>query len=234
MLPDNDMLVTCHMIHESSSGSMLTDLVSAPEMYAHKMFSFSKLRQSDSYFSGLHYERLWKFLISIYQSYGDETNNTVAEEDAQFATICDLTKGCADHTCMQHFRKPVDFAHAVSCSEWSSEGGTPDEATTQAEKNTGNSSKAASISPSLGKNTFVGRIVFLRGFPSPDWLNQIGASLQVDPEFIHRHMEVPMSSLPSCLSRPLLLPTLPSDPRYHSTSSMQYRVLGHFKIYTDT
>jgi hypothetical protein len=33
-----------------------------------------------------------------------------------------------------------------------------------------------------------GRLLFLRGFPSPDWLNLIGSRHRVDPEFFRRHL----------------------------------------------
>jgi hypothetical protein len=34
-----------------------------------------------------------------------------------------------------------------------------------------------------------GRLLFLRGFPSPDWLNLIGSRHRVDPEFFRRHLD---------------------------------------------
>lgn len=42
-----------------------------------------------------------------------------------------------------------------------------------------------------------GRVVFLRGFPSAEWLNHLGASLDVDPELFYRHLEVSNGLTPS-------------------------------------
>ncbi|KAF2238372.1 hypothetical protein EV356DRAFT_507477 [Viridothelium virens] len=39
-------------------------------------------------------------------------------------------------------------------------------------------------------------MIFLRGVPSPQWLNQLGASLDIDPEFFYRHIEVSPAFLP--------------------------------------
>ena len=35
-----------------------------------------------------------------------------------------------------------------------------------------------------------GRLLFLRGNPSPEWLNRIGAQYNVDPEFFRRHLDL--------------------------------------------
>jgi hypothetical protein len=45
-------------------------------------------------------------------------------------------------------------------------------------------------------------IVLLQGFPSPQWLNLLGARFQIDPEFFRRHVKStpfgPVVTLPSC------------------------------------
>lgn len=49
------------------------------------------------------------------------------------------------------------------------------------------------------------QLVFLRGFPSADWLNVLGASYRLDPEFMRRHLDFMQS--PSYYD----LPPLPSS-----------------------
>jgi hypothetical protein len=53
-----------------------------------------------------------------------------------------------------------------------------------------------------------GRILFLKGLPSPKWLNSIGSMCQVDPEFFQRHLE-----FRSTVGRPdyFPYPSLPSS-----------------------
>ncbi|KAH1982797.1 hypothetical protein KXW88_003989 [Aspergillus fumigatus] len=58
-----------------------------------------------------------------------------------------------------------------------------------------------------------GRLIFMRGHPSPEWLLTIGATYQVDPEFFRRHLDFrhglrdhySLPSLPSTLSTALTL-----------------------------
>ncbi|KAM5481581.1 hypothetical protein McanCB56680_004117 [Microsporum canis] len=58
-----------------------------------------------------------------------------------------------------------------------------------------------------------GRLIFMKGYPSPEWLLAIGATYQVDPEFFRRHLDFrhgmrdhySLPSLPSTLSTALTL-----------------------------
>lgn len=43
--------------------------------------------------------------------------------------------------------------------------------------------------PQLSENDTQPQILFLRGYPSPEWLNTIGAKYKVDPEFYARHLD---------------------------------------------
>jgi hypothetical protein len=53
-----------------------------------------------------------------------------------------------------------------------------------------------------------GQILFLRGFPSPEWLGLIGCKYRIDPEFFNRFLD-----LPSVADRSnyLPVPSLPSN-----------------------
>lgn len=54
-----------------------------------------------------------------------------------------------------------------------------------------------------------GRLLFLRGYPSPEWLNCIGAKYRADPEFFQRHLTPKSES--SYISPPFTTaPSLPS------------------------
>lgn len=52
------------------------------------------------------------------------------------------------------------------------------------------------VKSDTGPNEFPGRIVFLKGFASAEWLNHLGAFLDIDPEFFHRHLSVSSGLLP--------------------------------------
>ncbi|KAL9611675.1 MAG: hypothetical protein Q9167_003704 [Letrouitia subvulpina] len=60
---------------------------------------------------------------------------------------------------------------------------------------------ASSTHQSRSKSTHSGIIVFLRGFPSPEWFNHLGAALNIDPELFSRHLDVSTGSIPDS-SRP--------------------------------
>lgn len=49
-------------------------------------------------------------------------------------------------------------------------------------------SEFAAVEPP-GPNDFQSQIMFLRGYPSPQWLRLIGSKYHVDPEFFARHMD---------------------------------------------
>lgn len=97
------------------------------------------------------------------------------------------------------------------------------------------------------------QILFLQGHPSPEWLNAIGATFGVDPEFLLEHFEMfSKSQLQAAWSNPalpsrsvhqprLLLSTIgrlaKADPRAGSTKQMQaLRLRGRlmFERYLDS
>jgi len=52
-----------------------------------------------------------------------------------------------------------------------------------------------------------GILIFLKGFPSPEWLNEIGSHYQVDPEFYYRHLSFLHSSTAAERQTPFTLPS---------------------------
>jgi hypothetical protein len=50
-------------------------------------------------------------------------------------------------------------------------------------------------------------LLFLRGYPSPEWINTIGAKFSIDPEFFRRHLDFRNAT---GTSSDFSLPTLPS------------------------
>jgi hypothetical protein len=140
--------------------------VSPSELYAHDVFSFSRKTPEDSFYSGLHYARLGRFLISPYRSNGDSTSAIVSSTNANFATLYDLDYQNCGNDRIRQFINPDEFAAHMEPSKQS-------------------------------RNGSAGRILFIRGFPSPQWLNQIGATFDVDPEFFYRHIEISADSTSS-------------------------------------
>ncbi|KAI9930215.1 hypothetical protein ASPWEDRAFT_167883 [Aspergillus wentii DTO 134E9] len=72
-------------------------------------------------------------------------------------------------------------------------------------------------------------ILFLRGYPSPEWLSTVGSMLQVDPVFFQRHLDIHSSfgkrncffspSLPSTTEGMLSLPFITIGSDIHGTTS---------------
>ncbi|KAK7912202.1 hypothetical protein PG985_014683 [Apiospora marii] len=58
-----------------------------------------------------------------------------------------------------------------------------------------------------------GRIVFLRGHPSPIWLDHLGASFDIDPELYYRHLDPAPGILPGSLRSDWSYPTPPPTTR---------------------
>jgi hypothetical protein len=73
--------------------------------------------------------------------------------------------------------------------------------------------EALAANPSDKRN---GRILFLRGLPSPEWLGAIGVAYTIDPDFFRRHIDF----------RPALgRSNFFSDPYLPSASTNMYRLL---------
>ncbi|KAL8831929.1 MAG: hypothetical protein Q9170_005091 [Blastenia crenularia] len=170
-----------------------------PERYAQRVVQYSKFDTPDAYLSGTHYSRLSKFLISPYQFYGDEWVLEIPEHGFNFVTLCDLTKKREDTCRTKHFCRPDDFIKfldsldlnvkkefAVEDSDGAAEGGNYD----------GNGIPMQRAQDSRSRSGHSGIMVFLRGFPSPQWLNHLGAALDIDPELYSRHLDVSAGSIP--------------------------------------
>jgi hypothetical protein len=62
-----------------------------------------------------------------------------------------------------------------------------------------------------------GRLIFMRGCPTPEWLLAIGAFYHIDPEFFQRHLDF-RQGLRSNYSQPSLPSTLASAVRLQMTT----------------
>lgn len=62
--------------------------------------------------------------------------------------------------------------------------------------------------PGVSSKTPLRQIVFLRGYPSHDWILALGAKYEVDPEFFSRHMDFRQSR--TSLAPSYSIPALPS------------------------
>lgn len=163
------------------------------ERYARKVIRYSKLDTFDAYLSGKHYNRLGKFLISPYQSYGDEFSIDIPEYDFNFVTICDLGRKRQDPAHTRLFCRPDEFTKYLEHPDHNA----ISEVIAEDSQNSAHGSDSElikqpvqSIRDAPLKPKQSGIMVFLRGFPSPQWLNHLGSALDIDPEFFSRHLDV--------------------------------------------
>ncbi|KAH7265627.1 uncharacterized protein BKA55DRAFT_636573 [Fusarium redolens] len=161
---------------------------SSAERYAQKVVNYSKLGVRDAYLPGLHYSRLGKFLIYPYLSYGEEWSFPPQENGFQCVALCDLTMSNEDLSRTTLFQRPDDFLHHLKQTPTLTE--TEDQSVSTTSEPTRSSSARASSSA----RKYPGRLVFLRGFPSAQWLNCLGSTIDVDPEFFYRHLEGTIST----------------------------------------
>lgn len=61
----------------------------------------------------------------------------------------------------------------------------------------------------LLRNDGEAAVLFMRGFPSPEWLNSVGAKFRIDPEFFQKHLNF-SSETANALPSITLTPSLPS------------------------
>ncbi|KAF5969746.1 tetratricopeptide repeat domain-containing protein [Fusarium bulbicola] len=163
---------------------------SSAERYAQKVVNYSKLGAGDAYLCGLHYSRLGKFLISPYLSYGEDWSFPPQDEGFQSVALCDLTVSHEGPSRTTLFRQPDDFLQHLKQSL------TMAETEDQSLSITSETPSSTSTRTSSDTRKYPGRVVFLRGFPSAQWLSCLGSTLDVDPEFFYRHLEATMSNGP--------------------------------------
>ena len=147
------------------------------ETYARRIFAFSTRSSKDSFYPGVHYAALAKFLASVCEGRGKDRADLKAENAGDFVTLHDL----AERTQLR----------AININ-------TFDKLDIHTAKN------------------MTGQIMFLNGFPSPDWPCHIGARHDVDPEFFFRHFDFP--------SRLGASPYYCLPPLHSSTNVIQLRI----------
>ncbi|KAL9028782.1 MAG: hypothetical protein Q9196_002905, partial [Gyalolechia fulgens] len=175
-----------------------------PEVYAQRVVRYSKLDAYDAYLSGTHYSRLGKFLISPYKFYGDEWSIEIPEHGFDFITLCDLTRKREDLARTKHFCRPDDFTRFVESLDADAKGfavGSSDNDVAEGSNHESNGIPVSEIQDARPRSKHSGIMVFLRGFPSPQWLNHLGAALDIDPELFSRHLDVSAGSIPDTLRR---------------------------------
>lgn len=175
------------------SNDMRIDVVktkkSKAELFARKVYNYSHQDTPNSYHDGTRYP-LAKFLISPYQGPKDLSPNKAKdpEEGFPFVTVCDLGKSWSSSGRTSHYGSPEKIDQAIRGDEVEV-GNTKQHPDVCSES--GSSYVPSKIA--VARTASAGQIVFLRGFPSPEWLNQVGASLGVDPELFANHMELDSS-----------------------------------------
>ncbi|KAH0558786.1 hypothetical protein GP486_004576, partial [Trichoglossum hirsutum] len=167
------------------------------ECYAQKVVSYSKLDSHDAYFSGIHYSRLGKFLISPYKCYGDEWSAVLPESGFHFVTLCDLTERRDSPARTRHFSRPDELMQFLKHLDLKARSKT----VTEGDDNLGQGGDCGSLAPNFQhtrpRPKHSGLMVFLRGFPSSQWLNYLGAALDIDPELFSRHLDVSFGFIPN-------------------------------------
>lgn len=163
------------------------------ERYAQKVVNYSTQNAHIEYFSGLHYSRLGSFLISPYKSFGEEWARPIPENTFQSVTVCNLTKKHDDITRTQSFSETEEFKQYLRLEAL----GSKDESTGSFKDDNNDPGSLSRVGTLVdqstcsknGRHEHSGRMVFLRGFSSAQWLNCLGAQLDVDPEFLYRHLD---------------------------------------------
>jgi hypothetical protein len=117
--------------------------------------------------------------------------NDMPDNDFPFVTLCDLTKEREDEARVKQFCRPYELTQHLqglrssSRSNIIAEQNDAESIMTNATPN--RSRTHLQCKPRL---KHPGLIVFLRGSPSPMWLNHLGAALDIDPELFFRHLDV--------------------------------------------
>lgn len=61
--------------------------------------------------------------------------------------------------------------------------------------------------PQIGNTSPPSCLLFLRGYPSATWLNELGARYKIDPEFFHRHLSFLSNDQHNFRPKPFVLPS---------------------------
>ena len=172
------------------------------EYYAQKVASYSKLDSYHAYFSGIHYTRLAKFLISPYKFYGNDWEIEIPGDGFHYVALCDLNKEREDPDRTKYFSRPDELTPLLDSPDphpkkevGAEDGNEPG----QGSNDIPNWSQAPNTQHARQRFKHLGRIVFLRGFPSPQWLNHLGAAFDIDPELLSRHLDVSAGYIPNAL-----------------------------------
>jgi hypothetical protein len=153
--------------------------VSPPTFYAYQVLAYSKIGPREAYYSGAHYGRLGKFLISQFQQFGNQ--GTISETNHDYITYYDLSKDFGSGERRTSFSTIDTFAAHLRKG--------------QETANIGIQKTDTTYNRNQDAEDWNGRLLFIKGFPSPQWLNEVGASLDMDPELLFRHLTIPASQL---------------------------------------
>lgn len=136
--------------------------VRSAENYAHLVAAHARQATSDSLYPGLNYENLSQYLLQPYtQQYHPQSSGKSSTKSAK----------AAPETC---------FAMLYDLSAAKNERATPFISPVSFEMST--------TIQALGTSE-TGHLLFLRGNPTPEWLNTIGYRCNIDPEFFLRHLD---------------------------------------------
>lgn len=146
-----------------------------------------------------------QFLISPYKSYGDEGGIGFPENGFHFASLCDLTGERKDPSRTKHFYRPDELTEYLGQLDLQKKNDPVGDGDDPNHASNGVSS-AQNLDYSRLTPHHTGLIIFMRGFPSPQWLNYLGAAFEIDPEFYFRHLDFSTGLIPAA-SRNFFYPT---------------------------
>jgi hypothetical protein len=156
---------------------MLTSPVT-PREYAGTVNSYSHLQSTESLHTGSHFMNLAAFLLQAYESHPSDLN------PIRTRTLDSSTQ---------------DDAFVVQYCLKNGLGAKFNQYTSPAE--------LWAFEDHIAQEQGSSNVLFLRGYPTPQWLNTVGAKFSIDPEFFRRHLDF-RNATPASFDTSL--PTLPS------------------------
>lgn len=151
-----------------------------PRRYANAVQAHSEQSIADSLYPGHNFGSLASYLLEPFQTHAPSVpaGGTIADprdQNDEFAALYRLGKKGAER--FRYLKTPEELDGIDNDTATSDVDGPVER--TRREEQEGSSYDACKD----------GRLLFLRGNASPEWLNRIGAKYHVDPEFFCRHRD---------------------------------------------
>lgn len=160
--------------------------------YAKAVDSYATLSSTRSIYGGGHLQKFATYLLSPYKPRANDVLNS--------------RQVCFDASASAEFATLYDFSRSGAERRF--------QLRTLAD--------LEAVKPDLATAETQSQVLFIRGYPSAEWINAIGASLDIDPEFFFSHLELYSSArVHSAWSSPLLPSVSICYPRLRITTLAQ-------------